>query len=97
MRLIDTDALLKDGIRVEFGYNADGLLMIPMRDVTKSIKNAPTVDAVEVVHGRWIAYGGNQYTRISQCTNCCAKYDFMSNYCPNCGAKMDGEGNEDRT
>lgn len=47
-----------------------------------------TVDAVEVVHGRWIAIGGNRYTRISQCSNCCAKYDFTSPYCPNCGADM---------
>lgn len=57
------------------------------------IEAAPTMDAVEVVHGRWITVGGNHYTRISQCTNCCAKYDFRSNYCPNCGAKMDGDGN----
>lgn len=49
MRLIDADALLKDGIRVTQGLNEDGLLYIPMRDVTKSIKKAPTVDAVPVV------------------------------------------------
>ena len=55
------------------------------------LEDQPTVDAVEVIHGRWIAVGGNHHTRISQCTNCCAKYDFRSNYCPNCGAKMDGE------
>ena len=60
----------------------------------EKMQNAPTVDAVEVVHGRWIAVGGNRYTRVSQCTNCCAKYDFTSNYCPNCGAKMDGDGND---
>lgn len=46
-RLIDANALLEDGIRVKCGYNNDGLLMIPLRDVTRSIKNAPTVDAVE--------------------------------------------------
>lgn len=46
---------------------------------------------VPVVHGRWIGIGGNRYTRVSQCSNCCAKYDFMSPYCPNCGAKMDLE------
>ena len=53
-----------------------------------TIADAPTVDAVEVVHGRWIAIGGNRYTIISQCSNCCAKYDFTSPYCPNCGADM---------
>jgi hypothetical protein len=62
-----------------------------LRNVIDWLQNQPTVDAVEVVHGRWIGIGGNRYTRVSQCSNCCAKYDFMSNYCPNCGAKMDGE------
>lgn len=56
------------------------------------LSELPTVDAAEVVHGRWIGIGGNRYTRVSQCSNCCAKYDFMSPYCPNCGAKMDGDG-----
>lgn len=49
MRLIDADALLDEGIRVEYGYNDNGLILIPMRDVRNSIKNAPTVDAVAVV------------------------------------------------
>lgn len=46
MRPIDADKLLKDGIRVEYGYNDDGLILVPMRDVRKSIENAPTVDVV---------------------------------------------------
>ena len=53
----------------------------------------PTVDAVEVVHGRWVDLGRNYYTVVSQCSECGAKYDFRSPYCPNCGAKMDGDGN----
>lgn len=54
------------------------------------LQKMPAADVAPVVHGRWIYFGGNHYTRISQCTNCCAKYDFRSNYCPNCGAKMRG-------
>ena len=61
--------------------------------------DSDSVDAVEVVHGRWIHtaieddnWGGafHKWT----CSNC----DFSTghnpngtNYCPNCGAKMDGE------
>ena len=37
MRLIDADALLESGICAEYGYNDNGLLLIPMRDVTNSI------------------------------------------------------------
>lgn len=50
MRMIDADALMENGIKVEFGYNYDGLILIPMRDVRRSIDNAPTVDAEPV---RW--------------------------------------------
>lgn len=49
MRLIDADKLLEDGIRVEYGYNDDGLVLVPMRDVIKSIKNAPTVDVAKEI------------------------------------------------
>ena len=43
----------------------------------------PKVDAVEVVHGRW------------ETIEDCQKWsDAKTNYCPNCGAKIDG-GNED--
>ena len=51
-RLIDANKLLKNGIRVSYGFDNDGVLLIPMSDVIRSIKNAPTVDAVEVVRCR---------------------------------------------
>lgn len=51
MRLIDADELLKNGIRnrISYGYNSDGWILVPIKDVRQSIKNAPTIDAVEVV------------------------------------------------
>ena len=55
MRLIDADKLLEDGIRVEYGYNDNGLILVPMRDVRKSIKNAPTVDVPDTNVGEWIS------------------------------------------
>ena len=69
----------------------------------KVVNKAPTVDAVEVVHGRWDDTGRYIFPDGSiavRCTECgCAlnmgefeKYYW--NYCPNCGAKMDGDGNE---
>lgn len=57
MRMIDADALLSEGIKVSCGFNDNGLIMIPMRDVNKSIKNAPTVDAVEVVRCKDCKHG----------------------------------------
>ena len=61
----------------------------------EDVENAPTVDAVEVVHGRWV----NPYiNRYGHPCHCCSECGFKAsyqdkNYCPNCGAKMDGDGN----
>ena len=65
--------------------------------VEEAIKNATTVDAAPVVHGRWVWVTEDVY----RCTNCGSEphvqevmgmpdYDF----CPFCGAKMD-RGGED--
>ena len=96
MRLIDADALLESGICAEYGYNDNGLLLIPMRDVTNSIRNAPTIDAEPVRHGRWLY---NSYPTVWYghgeppewvCSECEERAYNTYDYCPNCGAKMDG-------
>ena len=57
------------------------------------LHHTPTVDAVEVVRGRWIRY---RCLLIDEyiCSECKEFYPYAYNYCPNCGAKMDG-GNDD--
>lgn len=58
------------------------------------------VDAVEVVHGLWEK--ASETMPIYRCSICKERNLFkngnnvLSNYCPNCGAKIDG-GNEDET
>jgi hypothetical protein len=54
-----------------------------------------TVDAVEVVHGRWI-YEPVEFSIVKdiRCSVCGRYVKVPENYCPDCGAKMDG-GNED--
>ena len=63
------------------------------------IEDAPTADVVPVVHGRWDDSGRYTFPGGStavRCTNCgCAltvsEYHLNNwNYCPVCGAKMDG-------
>ena len=59
-------------------------------------KKKKAKEMVEVVHGRWIAkehsapYGGFHLFHCSECDSPNAR---ERNYCPNCGAKMDGDGN----
>ena len=61
------------------------------------IVDAPTVDAVEVVHGRWVAVPSSDMMtgKAYKCSECGKmRYgSFMPNYCQICGAKMDGDGN----
>ena len=54
----------------------------------------PTVDAVEVVHGRWEWLGPNRLVPECMCGTCSvckvrSKYIVNTDICPNCGAKMD--------
>ena len=52
------------------------------------------VDAVEVVHGRWI-FGTSNHREWMKCSECLVSQTptGVFSYCPNCGAKMDGDGN----
>lgn len=63
----------------------------------------PAVDAVSVVHARWLeredGWGDCHY----QCSECGCEWCLNDgtpeengmNYCPTCGAKMDGEWRDD--
>ena len=59
----------------------------------------PAADVVEVRHGRWeyeqftVMYG-NPYG-CYRCSACGDASPHISNYCPNCGAKMDGGADDD--
>lgn len=65
------------------------------------LNEAPTVDAVEVVHGRWDKKVDMVESYLADCTEffyecsvCKSANIGESPYCPNCGAKMDGDGND---
>ena len=55
-------------------------------------------NAVEVVHGYWVSDKADILFHCSECeTQISTDWDYddlIWNYCPNCGAKMDGDGNE---
>ena len=90
-RLIDVKPFMKAGWHlVRTGKSNEHLASLSLADV-------PTVDAVEVVHGRWIAVPSSDMMtgKAYKCSECNKmRYgSFMPNYCQNCGAKMDGDGN----
>ena len=85
-RLIDADALKLEAWPER--YTGEGVVYV------EDIDNAPTVDAVEVKHGRWVKKQfADDCTTAYRCSDCHTTWDANTNYCPNCGAKMDGDGN----
>ena len=91
-RLIDANKVAQD-VRENNKYNffqADW----SSKRVCELLESAPAVDAVEVVHGRW---NRNSSTLDIECSNCGKTlecwFDDDAKYCPNCGAKMDGDEN----
>ena len=93
MRLIDADALFAEFENVGWYNNAD-------RDEIAEplILQAPTIDAVEVVHGKWRRKMVDDGFNIDWiCSKCGYRVmtDFVSySYCPNCGARMKGADDE---
>lgn len=86
---IEREALYRDieNSVVFSARNAPSAEMRGANKIMERIKCAPAADVVEVVHGRWEArgfYGHN-------CSVCGALNDIDTNYCPTCGARMDGE------
>ena len=54
------------------------------------IKSIPAADVAEVRHGQWLCVDTDT-EQFFLCNRCKKKEYWESNYCPNCGAKMDGE------
>lgn len=60
--------------------------------IGKIIKECTTIDAVPVVHAAWKYPLGMAWNYV--CSNCGfgnTSTIVKSNYCPNCGARMDGD------
>lgn len=68
--------------------------LLTPEEFAEYLHELPTADVAPVVHGRWIhdgcrVEGGIDWCHCSECgksDNFCAR----TNYCPKCGAKMDG-------
>ena len=88
--LIRTDAKVKtDDTEHDIG-RVHGLI-----NAADIIHHAQTVEAVEVVHGKWEKAEYHGFLRCDQCKDVYINEEWLEdgkwNYCPNCGAKMDGD------
>lgn len=54
------------------------------------IKRLPAADVAEVVHAKWIPFHSEAAGDIQYCSACDIGFDARMDYCPHCGARMDG-------
>ena len=100
MRLIDVDAF-----KIEFCEKCNNVLCdAPLTNtdcfIMYMLDNTPTIEAEPVRHGRWVPLSYDGYAdgypvydewECSECHFACeGEGEPPLNYCPNCGAKLDG-------
>ena len=97
MRPIDSDVLLKK-FSAECEYSEDCKKTEPC--ITCIINGCPTLDVELIKHGHWRVAKSSEGlpTNLFVCSECMGLvqisvycYHCIFNYCPNCGARMDGE------
>jgi NADH pyrophosphatase NudC (nudix superfamily) len=109
---IEREALLKNAqtYSMEFGEYIGEDVRDVDAILADRVKEAPAADVAPVVHGEWLNFTGDFST--AECNQCGELYevspdekpceDFFSafkkfyKFCPNCGAKMNRESEEEK-
>lgn len=99
---IEKDALLKDlKDKLDYalsGYCWSGEYIMGFTHATDIVSKALPLNVAIVKHGRWISTNPHGYEWTFVCSECgyIDGYPFNDrhNYCPNCGARMDGGDND---
>ena len=99
MRLIDADAY-RAILGTMWDKSCDNIVRSVLCECMMQLHSVPTIDAAEVVHGRWekeppYTSLGGEYKKALICSECHSFFVSdgnkpwqLHNYCPNCGAKM---------
>lgn len=101
MRLIDADAFIDF---IDAGhYRSPIRPCFSEQDVVDMIKSRPTVEAIPIVHARWVGESdgyadGLPVYDVWRCDECGYTIDdgtddpdLLPAFCPNCGSNMDGD------
>ena len=95
---IEREALLAHLRKCKETSTGSGLTAAVITAIQSFVEEMPLADVAPVVHGRWAHLGGDEW--------CCPVCGFVittegswdkptKKYCEDCGAKMDGRGEDD--
>ena len=88
---IEREALIED---LDAAAKHGGMGAIIAQTLQRYVKRAPAADVALVRHGRWVSDEADVLFHCSKCgvqVSTSWDYDDLRwDYCPNCGARMDG-------
>ena len=88
---IDKEALQRKILTMSRTIHPEVVLYCSVKSI---VANAPAADVAEVRHGEWKK---RKNWRLYVCSECSHENDEPYRYCPNCGAKMDGKGDTEKS
>ena len=91
-RYIDVEPL-EDKLKEHIKKTESELMLGALSTFLRVLDITPTADVAPVRHGRWEVVDAEEPRRYG-CSACKRLSWHMDNYCPNCGARMDGENDE---
>lgn len=94
MRLIDADAFIQRLREASEGEDeATRELAAEIHDLVEIEATFYPVEAEPIRHGKWIYCKGSNGKDYRKCSECLHTQEItgLLNYCPVCGARMDGE------
>ena len=101
---VDREALLAHLRKCKETSTGSGLTVAVITAIQSFVEGMPLADVTPVVHGRWIRPHWKNSNYCCDCSECGGEamhrdYQWDKNgiypICPDCGAKMDGRGEDD--
>lgn len=89
--IAEIEEYLEEYSELEPGTGYHSLKWCAMEEAKDVLSMLPAVDAAPVMHGAWFTIPDKPAWDQKMCSVCGECFCCQANYCPNCGAKMDGE------
>lgn len=86
------DVPMWDGYYEPYTWEVHCAMVGAVKLIKEELNKVPAADVAPVTHGEWTLIGADKRGRggIWRCSACRKTYPCKCDYCPNCGAKMDG-------